>query len=334
MDRVYIIAEAGINHNGSVAIAKRMIDVAVDAGADAVKFQTFHAEKVVSRHAPKAEYQKRTTGAEESQLEMAKKLELSQGDFRDLADYCKDKAIQFLSTPFDLESIDFLAAMGLETMKIPSGEITNLPYLRKVGSLNKRLIMSTGMADLGEIEDALRILVDAGTDRGNITILHCNTEYPTAPGDVNLLAMNAIKEAFGLSVGYSDHTLGTYVAVGAVALGARVIEKHFTLDKTMEGPDHKSSLEPEELKQMVAAIRNMEKAMGDGIKRPSPSEMKNRAIVRRSIVAARGIRKGEVFTEDNIAAKRPGTGISPMLWDRVVGAAAKRDFSEDELIEL
>jgi len=334
MNRVYIIAEAGINHNGSVTIAKKMIDVAVDAGADAVKFQTFRAEKVVSRYAPKAEYQKHTTGEEESQLEMAKKLELSHKHFKELAEYCKVKKIQFLSTPFDFESIDFLVGIDVDIFKIPSGEITNLPYLRKIGTLNKKLIMSTGMADLAEIEDAIKILTNSGTNRDHITILHCNTEYPTPHEDANLLAMIAIKEAFALNVGYSDHTLGTDVAVGAVALGAQVIEKHFTLDKTMEGPDHKSSLEPKELKQMVIAIRNMERALGDGIKRASLSEIKNRPIVRRSIVAIRNIKKNEVFTEENVTAKRPGTGISPMCWDSVIGTIAKRDFLEDELIEL
>lgn len=334
MNRVFIIAEAGINHNGSVMIAKKMIDAAVDAGADAVKFQVFKTEKVISRYAPKAEYQKCTTDEDESQFEMAKKLELNQEDFLDIAKYCKDNKIQFLATPFDFDSIDFLIEIGIETLKIPSGEITNLPYLRKIGCLNKKLIMSTGMADLDEIEAAIKILTSAGTERSNITLLHCNTEYPTAFEDVNLLAMNSIKDAFSLIVGYSDHTLGIEVPTGAVALGARVIEKHFTLDKTMEGPDHKSSLEPKELKQMVIAIRNMERALGDSIKRASLSEIKNRPIVRRSIVAVRNIKKNEVFTEGNVTAKRPGTGISPMRWDSVIGTIAKRDFLEDELIEL
>jgi len=334
MKKVFIIAEAGINHNGSPQTAKEMVDIAFAAGADAVKFQTFKAEKVISRHAPKAEYQKRTTGFSESQLDMAKKLELSQKDFEVIYNYCKTKGIMFLSTPFDLESIDFLCKLGVEIFKIPSGEITNLPYLRKMGSLHKEIIMSTGMANLEEIRIALDILISCGTSKENIAILHCNTEYPTPFEDVNLLAMGTIRDELGTRVGYSDHTLGIEIPIAAVAMGAEIIEKHFTLDRNMPGPDHKASLEPLELKAMVRGIRKVEKALGKATKEASPSEVKNRAIARRSIVAAIGIKKGEIFTENNITAKRPGTGISPMEWDRVIGKHAKRDFESDEAIEL
>jgi N,N'-diacetyllegionaminate synthase len=297
-DKTFIIAEAGVNHNGSLELAQKMIDAAVETGADAVKFQTFKAEKIVSRYAPKAKYQKKTTAAGESHLEMIKKLELDAADHQALIDYCKKKNIRFLSSPFDLESIDLLNELGLNIFKIPSGEITNLPYLRKIGALKKEIILSTGMADLGEIEDALDVLIKAGTARKNITVLHCNTEYPTPYEDVNLKAMETMGLAFpGIKVGYSDHTLGIEVPIAAVAMGATVIEKHFTLDKNMEGPDHKASLEPEELKAMVHAIRNIEKALGNGIKKPSPSELKNMPIARKSIVAARNIRKGELFTK-------------------------------------
>jgi len=333
-NKTFIIAEAGVNHNGSIEIAKKMIEVAKECGADAIKFQTFKAEKVISKYAPKAEYQKQITGETDSQLEMVKKLELSFDDFVALKEYCDKLNIMFLSTPFDFESIDFLNDLGLEIFKIPSGEITNLPYLEKIGKLEKRVILSTGMADLGEIEDALDILTSCGTKKEDITILHCNTEYPTPYEDVNLLAMLTIKEAFKVKVGYSDHTLGIEVPIAAVALGASVIEKHFTLDKNMEGPDHKASLEPHELKAMIDAIRNIEKALGNGIKKPSKSELKNKDIVRKSIVAKREIKKGEIFTEDNITVKRPGTGISPMRWYEVLGKVAPKDYKEDELIEL
>jgi len=333
-DKTFIIAEAGVNHNGSVEIAKRMIEVAKECGADAIKFQTFKAEKVISKYAPKAEYQKQATGEIDSQLEIVKNLELSFDDFIVLKEYCDKLNIMFLSTPFDFESIDFLDDLGLEIFKIPSGEITNLPYLEKIGKLGKRVILSSGMADLGEIEDALDILTSCGTKKEDITILHCNTEYPTPYEDVNLLAMLTIKEAFKVKVGYSDHTLGIEVPIAAVALGASVIEKHFTLDKNMEGPDHKASLEPHELKAMIDAIRNIEKALGNGIKKPSKSELKNKDIVRKSIVAKREIKKGEIFTEDNITVKRPGNGISPMRWYEVLGKVASRDYKEDELIEL
>ena len=331
---VYIIAEAGVNHNGSVDLAKKLVDVAADAGADAVKFQTFKADKVVSKYAPKADYQKCTTDSSESQLEMAKKLELSRRDFRELAEYCTYRRITLLSTPFDFESIELLLEIGLDTFKIPSGEITNLPYLRKMGSLGKKLILSTGMAKLLEVGEAIGILMQSGTDKTMITVLHCNTDYPTNMEDVNLTAMITIKNEFNVAVGYSDHTLGIEVPVAAVALGASIIEKHFTLDKNMSGPDHGASLDPDELKEMIAAIRNIEVAMGDGIKKPSSSELKNINIVRRSIVAARGIKKGEIFTKENITVKRPGTGISPMMWDKILGQTAKRDFLVDMPVEL
>jgi N,N'-diacetyllegionaminate synthase len=332
--RTFIIAEAGVNHNGRIGLAKRMIDVAVKAGADAIKFQTFIPEKIVSRKAPKAEYQKKTTDKKESQLQMLKKLVLDADTHRELVDYCRKKGIMFLSTPFDLESIDLLNDLGLEIFKIPSGEITNLPYLRKIGSLRKKIIMSTGMADMTEIGKAMQILVEAGASKRNITLLHCNTEYPTPMKDVNLSAMLTMKEAFGVKVGYSDHTLGIEVPVAAVALGAEVVEKHFTLDQTMKGPDHKASLEPKELEMMVRAIRNVEIAFGNGTKKPSPSEIKNRAVARKSVVASREIKKGDVFTEKNITSKRPGTGISPMKWHDVIGRKAKRNFKADEFIVL
>jgi N,N'-diacetyllegionaminate synthase len=334
MNKTFIIAEAGVNHNGSLEMALQLIDVAVATGADAVKFQTFKAEKVVAVNAPKADYQQKTTGSDESQFEMVKKLEMDETAHTRLYQHCQHKGIQFLSTPFDLESIDLLERLGLEIFKIPSGEITNLPYLRKLGALKKRLILSTGMADLGEIEDALDVLTESGTPLENITVLHCNTEYPTPLEDVNLLAMLTIKNAFGVEVGYSDHTAGIEVPIAAVALGATIIEKHFTLDRNLSGPDHKASLEPDELKAMVQAIRNIEKALGDGMKKPSPSESKNKPIARKSIVAARSIRKGETFTVENLTIKRPGTGISPMRWDVILKMKAARDFYEDEIICL
>jgi len=331
-NKTFIIAEARPNHTGSLDMAFQLIDAAVAAGADAVNFQTFKAEKVIAVNAPKAGYQKETTGSDESQLEMVKKLELDETAHIRLYQYCQDKGIQFLSTPFDLESIDLLNRLGLEIFKIPSGEITNLPYLRKLGALKKRLIMSTGMADLGEIEDALNVLIDSGTPLGNITVLHCNTEYPTQFEDVNLRAMKTIGHAFGVAVGYSDHTPGIEVAVAAVALGAAVLEKHFTLDRNLPGPDHKSSLEPDDLKAMVQAIRNIEKALGNGVKRPSPSEVKNKLIARKSLVATQPIKTGELFSADNITAKRPGTGISPMRWDEILGQVAQKDYKADDLI--
>ena len=330
----FIIAEAGVNHNGSLDTALKMVDAAIAAGADAVKFQTFKAERIVAANAPKAGYQKETTGSDESQLEMVRKLELNEAAHERLFRYCKDKGILFLSSSFDLDSIDLLNRLGMQIFKLPSGEITNLPYLRKLGALKKKLIMSTGMADLGEIEGALLALRKAGTAPEDITVLHCNTEYPTPFEDVNLSAMVTIKAAFpGIQVGYSDHTPGIEVPIAAVALGARVIEKHFTLDRNMEGPDHRASLEPDELKSMVKAVRNIEKAMGNDIKKPSPSELKNKPIARKSIVAARNIAKGEVFTEEILAVKRPGTGMNPMRWDEVIGRMATRGYMTDEVIE-
>lgn len=332
MNRTFIIAEAGVNHNGSIDVAKRLIDIASEAGADAVKFQTFKAERMVSRYAEKAAYQKVTTGVRESQLDMIKKLELDVSAHWELMSYCCAKNIMFLSTPFDHDSIDMLAGMGLEIFKIPSGEITNLPYLRHIGSFGKKVILSTGMADMGEIEDALDVLRESDTTLNQITVLHANTEYPTPMGDVNLKAMNTIGRAFNVAVGYSDHTLGIEVDIAAVALGARVIEKHFTLDRNMDGPDHKASLEPDELRAMIRAIRNIEDALGNGVKKPSKSELKNMAIARKSLVAGKSIAKGECFTAENIAVKRPGNGISPMMWDRILGEIAQKDYKEDELI--
>jgi len=330
---VCIIAEAGVNHNGSLATARQMIRVAAEAGADMVKFQTFKADNVVTQKAAKAEYQQETTGTDQSQYQMLKSLELSLEDHKSLIRSCKDHKIQFLSTAFDHDSIDLLAELGHSTWKIPSGEITNLPYLRKIGAFNQDIIMSTGMADLGEIEDALKVLQDAGTSWEKITVLHCNTEYPTPLQDVNLRAMQTIKWAFpGIRAGYSDHTLGIEIPIAALAMGATVIEKHFTLDKSMVGPDHKASLEPDELKAMIKAIRNIESAMGDGIKKASPSESPNKNVVRKSIVATKDIKKGEVLRADNLGAKRPGTGISPMFWDQVVGKIAQRDFKSDDQI--
>lgn len=328
----YIIAEAGVNHNGSIAMAKQLIDVASEAGVDAVKFQTFKADKLVRKSAQKADYQKQTTNAEESQHEMIRKLELDRAAHLELIAYCKAKDIEFLSTPFDHDSIELLHELGLATFKVPSGEITNLPYLRHIGSLNKQVILSTGMANLGEIEAAIQVLTQAGTLRVNISILHANTEYPTPMQDVNLKAMQTLGQAFNLTYGYSDHTNGIEVPIAAVALGASVIEKHFTLDKTLPGPDHKASLEPDELIAMVSAIRNIEMALGSPVKQPSPSEAKNKAIARKSLVASTIIRQGDTFTESNLTVKRPGTGISPLRWDEIIGTKAQRDYEEDELI--
>ena len=330
--KTFIIAEAGVNHNGNIDLAKRMIEKAAWAGVDAVKFQSFKAEKLASKNAEKADYQKETTDKQEDQFEMIKKLELDYEKHQELINFSRKKGLLFMSSPFDLESIELLDELGMKIWKIPSGEITNLPYLRRIGSLNKKVIMSTGMANLSEIESALEVLTEAGAKE--IIVLHCNTEYPTPMEDVNLKAMQTIKKAFKVSVGYSDHTLGVEVPVAAVARGAEVIEKHFTLDKTMEGPDHRASLEPEELKEMVESIRNIEKAMGNGIKKPSPSEKKNKPVVRKSIIAKTDIEQGEIFTEENLTVKRPGTGINPMRWEEVLGKIAKRDFKKDELIEL
>lgn len=329
-----IIAEAGVNHNGDLELARRLIDVAADAGADLVKFQSFTASSVVAVHARKADYQALATDAGESQLEMLRRLELTRDMHEALIAHCRARDIGFFSTGFDPENIDLLVDLGLGRFKIPSGEITNLPYLRHVGRYGKPVILSTGMATLDEVGTALDVLERAGAPRDRVTVLHCNTEYPTPMADVNLRAMLTMRDAFGVAVGYSDHTRGIEVPIAAVALGATVIEKHFTLDRNLPGPDHKTSLEPGELKAMVAAIRNVELAMGDGVKRPSPSEAKNVSIARRSLVAARTIRAGEAFSESNLAVKRPGTGLSPMRWDEVLGRKAPRDFAPDELIEL
>lgn len=334
MNKVLMIAEAGVNHNGELALAKQLIAAAAEAGADAVKFQTFQAGKFVSQSASKAEYQQQTTDQHESQREMLARLELSREEHETLVRYCRQKNVLFLSSPFDRESIVLLRDLGLELFKIPSGEITNLPYLREIGALRKPIILSTGMATLGEIEQALQVLVSSGTPKDAITVLHCNTDYPTPMADVNLRAMLTIRQAFQVKVGYSDHTLGIEVPIAAVALGATVIEKHFTLDRGMSGPDHKASVEPAELKTMIAAIRNIEQALGDGIKRPSSSERKNIPIARKSIVASKNILKGQPLTEANLTVKRPGTGISPMEWDQIIGRKAARDFAEDELIEI
>jgi len=327
-----IIAEAGVNHNGNMTMANKLVDAAADAGADLVKFQTFKAEMLVTKFAEKAEYQKNLTGGSESQFEMIKKLELDRSAHIELITYCEQKNIQFLSTAFDHDSIDFLAELNIPIYKIPSGDITNLPYMRHVGSMGKPVVMSTGMATLDEVRDAIDVLLKAGVKKDDLTILHCNTEYPTPMQDVNLRAMLTIRDELGVNVGYSDHTLGIEVPVAAVALGATVIEKHFTLDRTMPGPDHAASLEPDELKAMVTAIRNIEKAMGDRVKKPSPSEMKNMSITRRSIVAKKPISKGELFSEKNLTVKRPGTGISPMEWDTYIGKLSDRKYRADELI--
>ena len=332
--KTLIIAEAGINHNGDINLAFQLIDVAVSAGADFVKFQTFTADKLVTKYTKKADYQNKTTAESESQYAMLKKLELNRETHKKLIAYCKSKKIKFLSTGFDIDSIDLLVELGLERFKIPSGEITNLPYLRYIGKYGKPVILSTGMAALDEIERALNIIESAGTSRKQITVLHCNTEYPTPMTDVNLRAMTTIRDTLKVQVGYSDHTLGIEVAIAAVALGARIIEKHFTLNRDLPGPDHKASLEPNELKSMVLAIRNIDKAMGNGIKRPQKSEAKNKPAVRKSLVAKCPIRTGEIFSETNITVKRPGTGLSPMCWDEVLGCKAPHDFDVDELIEL
>jgi N,N'-diacetyllegionaminate synthase len=333
-DKVLVIAEAGVNHNGRLDTAKQLVDVAAEAGADMVKFQTFSADRLVTTSADKAEYQNQTTDASESQHTMIRKLELSREMHEELIAYCRQCKIEFFSTGFDTQSIDMLIELGQKKFKIPSGEITNLPYLRHIGRYANPVILSTGMATLGEIESALEVLETSGTPRSQITVLHCNTEYPTPMIDVNLRAMFSIGEAFGVKIGYSDHTLGIEIPIAAIAMGATVIEKHFTLDRTLLGPDHKASLEPNEFKAMVQAIRNIEKALGDGIKRPSPSEAKNKPIARKSLISATAIRAGECFTEVNLAVKRPGTGISPMRWDEILGRTAIRDFEADELIEL
>ncbi len=329
---VLIIAEAGVNHNGNLQNAIELVDAAKVAGADVVKFQTFNADELVTKNAAKAEYQKVDATLSETQFEMLKKLELTEDMHRTLHRYCSEKQIEFLSTGFDIASIDFLNNLGMNFFKIPSGEITNLPYLRHIGKMNKPLILSTGMATLDEVLAALKILEEAGTAKDSITVLHCTSAYPAPISDVNLRAMISIREQLGVNVGYSDHTMGIEVAVAAVALGAKIIEKHLTLDKNMPGPDHKASLEPSEFESMVKAIRNIEKALGDGVKAPAPSEISNVEIARKSIVASESIAQGDKFTPANLTTKRPGSGISPMKWDQIIGRTANRNYVSNELI--
>nr|MBQ4455698.1 N-acetylneuraminate synthase [Clostridia bacterium] len=329
--KTLIIAEAGVNHNGNFELAKKLIDKAVEGGADIVKFQTCKAENVISRYADKAEYQKVTTGEADSQLEMVRKLMLSYEEYGELKKYCDEKGIEFLSTAFDLPSVDYLHSIGMRRWKIPSGEITNLPLLIKIAKLHEPIIMSTGMSELSEVADAVKVLKDNGAT--DITLLHCTTEYPAPYEDVNLKAMETMREAFDLPVGYSDHTKGLEIPVAAIAMGACVIEKHFTLDRNMEGPDHKASIEPDELKSMVDQIRHVEVAIGNGEKKVSASELKNQDIARKSIIAKTMIKAGDVFTEDNITTKRPGSGINPMRWFDLLGRTAKHDYEEDYLIE-
>lgn len=332
-DRALIIAEAGVNFNGDLALAFELIDVAADMGADLVKFQTFKAESLVSQHAKKAAYQERQTGSDETQLEMLRRLELSPADHSKLVAHCQNRGIEFFSTGFDIESLDLLLDLGLQRFKVPSGEITNLPYLRHIGRFGLPVILSTGMAKLGEVEAAIDVLEDAGVSREDMTVLHCTTEYPAPFDEVNLNILATLRQSFGVQVGYSDHTQGIEVAIAAVALGARVIEKHFTLDRNLPGPDHAASLEPDELRQMVSSIRNIEMALGSGVKKPTKSERLNAEVARKSIVAARRISKGDIFTEENLSVKRPGTGMSPMRWDELINQTANRDYDVDELIE-
>jgi N,N'-diacetyllegionaminate synthase len=332
--RTCIIAEAGVNHNGDLDLACALIDSAVDIGADYIKFQMFTAKDLVTAASPKANYQLKNTAPEESQYEMLERLELTQEMYGKLLTHAKERGIKIFSTAFDLKTIQYLDEVGQNLFKVPSGELTNLPYLRQIGGSKKPIILSTGMAKLGEIESALDVLVIAGAQRENITVLHCNTQYPTAMEDVNLRAMETIRQAFNVSVGYSDHTSGVEVSIAAVALGAVVIEKHLTMDCNLPGPDHKASLEPEAFKAMVSAIRNIEVALGDGCKRPSQGEFENRAIARKSLVAIKAIRSGDILSQDNLGVKRPGNGISPMLWDTMLGKIAVRDYEMDELIEL
>lgn len=333
MEKVLIIAEAGVNHNGSLQLARELVDIACEAGVDIVKFQAFKTEQLVTKFAEQAGYQKESCDAS-SQFEMLKSLELSFSDHENLVSYCAEKKIKYLASPFDLESIDEVARLGVDVFKIPSGEITNFPYLKLVASYRKKVILSTGMANLSEIVAAVDVLVKFGVSRNNISVLHCNTEYPTPMCDVNLLAMQTLKEELGLTVGYSDHTKGIEVSIAAVALGAKIIEKHFTIDKSMVGPDHAASLSPSELKEMVLGIRNIEMAIGTSLKAPSKSEIKNITAVRKSIVALKDIQKGELLTSENITVKRPGNGISPMLWETVLGTESSLDFKKDELIVL
>jgi N,N'-diacetyllegionaminate synthase len=332
--RTLIIAEAGVNHNGDLMLAKQLIDAAAEAGADLVKFQTFNANRQVTRAAKKADYQTQTTGSNESQYEMLRRLELTEGMHHELIAHCTLRNIGFFSTGFDIESINLLLNLGQDYFKIPSGEINNLPYLRHIGKLGKSVILSTGMATLGDIEAAIDVLEHAGTARAQMTVLHCTTEYPTPMNEVNLLAMQNIQAAFNVSVGYSDHTQGIEVAIAAAAMGAAVIEKHFTLDRSLPGPDHQASLDPSELKAMVKAIRNIDVALGDGIKRLTPSEVRNKPVARKSLVARQAIKAGEAFSAQNLTTKRPGTGITPMRWDEVMSRVATRDYAADELIDL
>ena len=334
ISRTLIIAEAGVNHNGDLELAKKLINIAAEAGADLVKFQTFNADRLSTSTAKKAFYQTQATDSRESQHEMLRRLELTEDMHKELIAHCAARNIGFFSTGFDIKSVDLLLSFGQNHFKIPSGEITNLPYLRHIGQLGRPVILSTGMATMDEIRSALRILENSGTPKKSITVLHCTTEYPAPMPEVNLRAMISIRDKFEVKVGFSDHTLGIEVAIAAVAMGATLIEKHFTLDRNLLGPDHKASLEPSELKSMVTAIRNIEVALGDGIKRPTPSEAKNIPIVRKSIVASKSIQLGEVFTTKNLTTKRPGTGISPMRFDEVLGKRARRNFAEDDLIEI
>jgi N,N'-diacetyllegionaminate synthase len=329
-----IIAEAGVNHNGEIELAKKLIEGAAMAGADLVKFQTFSAEKIVTRNAPKAGYQLDFSNTSESQFEMLQKLELGKGVLEKLIQHAENCGIKLFSTGFDAESVDMLVELGQEILKIPSGEITNLPLLQHIGKKNMRVILSTGMSDLNEVGNAIKILENAGTAREKITILHCTSSYPAPIEDINLMAMHSMRDAFKVTTGYSDHSAGIEVAIAAVALGAKVIEKHFTLDKSLPGPDHKASLDLAELKELVVVIRNIEKALGDGAKRLMPSEYKNLTIVRQVIVAKKELKKGEVFTELNVTTKRAGIGISPMLWNQIIGTNAKRDYTKDEAIDL
>lgn len=332
-EQTLVIAEAGVNHNGDLKLAKKLVDAAAEAGADIVKFQTFQADQLATKQAEQAAYQQRFLGKSQSQLAMLKQLELNSEQHRDLINHCRKKGIEFLSTPFDASSIELLASLNIKRWKIPSGEITNLPYLRDIGGQGQSVILSTGMANLSEIEAALGVLEQAGTHRSQITVLHCTTEYPAPPEEVNLRAMIIMAQAFGVTVGYSDHTEGIVVPIAAVAMGATVIEKHLTLDRNLPGPDHKASLEPDQFAAMVQGIRTIEQALGDGIKRPTPSEQANLPVVRKSLVAACSIRAGELFSEVNLTTKRPGTGLSPMQWDHWIGRPASRDFAPDELIQ-
>jgi N,N'-diacetyllegionaminate synthase len=330
---ILIIAEAGVNHNGDIEIAKSLIDAAVESKVDIVKFQTFSADRQVTKNAGKAKYQIETTDKNETQHSMLKKLELSVEMHIELINYCKKRNIEFISTAFDIQSVNLLQKLGQRLFKIPSGEITNFPYLEHIGKIGKPIILSTGMSTLNEIKIALEILQKSGTSKELITVLHCTTSYPVPMSDVNLLAMKSIKDEFQVEVGYSDHTLGIEIPIAAVVLGAKVIEKHFTLDRNLPGPDHKASLEPNELQEMIRTIRNVEQAMGDGIKKMTPSEAENRDIVRKSLVAIKEIKKGEIFTRENLSTKRPGNGMSPMNWNLIIGKSSKHNYEVDELIK-